>query len=185
MLLHYMRSSTFRKNLIQMLGLKTSREMFETILSGVLVFVSGQIFLKMVLDPVNELKKSFADVAHGFLVNAPFIYKPGALNEEQKQIVSVRLLSLSGKLQANLQLVPLYGFWGHIFFMPTAKDIRDAAQYLVAINNWLHSGNEGALLHIMRYYQDTAARLGIYVPPNEQVSKELLNAAICSSFGHD
>lgn len=158
--------------------------MFETILSGVFVFVLGQIFLKMVLEPINALKKSFADIAHGFFVNAPFIYNPKALNGDQKSIVRERLLSLSGNLHGSLHFVPCYKLWGWVFRMPKAQKIRDAAQCLVTISNWLHSDSNTAIEHIIKNYQDTTDALGIYVPPNSRVNDDLLNAAIRSSFGH-
>ena len=67
--------------------------------------------------------------------------------------------------------------------MPKAQKIRDAAQYLVAISNWLYSGSSAAIEHIIKNSQDTADALGIYVPPNSRVNDDLLKAAIRSSFG--
>ena len=47
--------------------------MFETILSGVLVYVIGQVVMKLVVEPVHALKLAFAEVSESLLINAPFI----------------------------------------------------------------------------------------------------------------
>lgn len=44
-------------------------EVFQTVVSGVLVFVVGQMFLKMLIEPINKLKQTFATVSHAYLVH--------------------------------------------------------------------------------------------------------------------
>jgi len=39
----------------------------QTVIAGVLVFVAGQLFLKLVIEPIHQLKKTFADIAHTFV----------------------------------------------------------------------------------------------------------------------
>lgn len=44
-------------------------EVFQTVVSGVLVFVVGQMFLKMLIEPINKLKQTFATASHVYLVH--------------------------------------------------------------------------------------------------------------------
>ncbi len=159
--------------------------MFETILSGVLVFVIGQVVIKLVVEPIHALKHAFAEVSQGLLINAPFIYNPSALNEDQKKMVHERLLSLSGLLSAKLMLVPAYAFRGRVFFLPKKHKVHEAAQNLITVGNWLHSTSVATLEHIMKNMQEASDILGIYIPPHSRISEDLLNAAIQSSFGHN
>jgi len=159
--------------------------MFETILSGVLVYVIGQVVMKLVVEPVHALKLAFAEVSESLLINAPFIYSPSALNDEQKKIVHERLLSLSGLLSAKLMLVPAYALWGRVFFLPKKHKVYEAAQNLIAIGNWLHSTSDATLEHIIKNVQEASDILGIYIPPHSRISEDLLNAAIQRSFGRN
>jgi len=133
----------------------------------------------------RELKLAFAEVSESLLINAPFIYSPSALNDEQKKIVHERLLSLSGLLSAKLMLVPAYALWGRVFFLPKKHKVYEAAQNLIAIGNWLHSTSDATLEHIIKNVQEASDILGIYIPPHSRISEDLLNAAIQRSFGRN
>lgn len=157
--------------------------MLKTILSGVLVYVLGQLVLKLVIEPIHGLKGAFAVVSEALLVNAPFIYNPTALNDEQRQILKERMLSAAATLRGKLMLVPAYRFWRHIFRLPSEDAIHSAAQDLVAIGNWSYSSSSAVHEHQINHVQNASDKLGIYVPPNSRVSAELLDAAISASFG--
>jgi hypothetical protein len=156
---------------------------FETILSGVLVFVIGQLVLKLVIDPVHALKGVFAEISQGLLVNTPFIYNPTVLNDEQRGIVKDRMLALAAHLRAKLMLVPAYAFWGYVFRLPSKTRIHEAAQDLVAIGNWVYSSNNAVHVHIIKHVQNASDILGIYIPESSRVSDYHLQAAIEASFG--
>ena len=157
--------------------------MITTILGGVLVFVLGQIALKLVVEPVHALKRSFSDVSSALLVNAPFTYNASALTEDQKRLVRERLLALSGTLHAAVMLVPCYGVWGCVFFLPSKATVYEAAQDLVAVGNWVQSTNPDPLPHIIKHLQSAADKLGIYISPNSRIDDALLNLMIQNSLG--
>lgn len=157
--------------------------MFETILSGVLVYVVGQLVLRLVIEPVHNLQGAFAAVSEVLLVNAPFIYNPAALSDEQRRILNERMLSSAANLRAKLMLVPAYGLWRHIFRLPEESIVHSAAQDLIAIGNWSSSSSTAVDAHMISHAQATSDKLGIYVPPNSHVSDELLQEVIKASFG--
>lgn len=156
--------------------------MFETIISGVLVYVAGQLVLRLVIEPVHALKSAFASTSEVLLVNAPFIYSPTALSDEQRAELKARLLESAANLRAKLMLVPAYKFWGWVFRLPPEADVHAAAQDLIAIGNWCYSSSTAVHEHIISHVQKASDRLGIFVPDNSRVSKELLHAAIKASF---
>ena len=43
---------------------------FITLLAGLLTYVLGQITVKLVIEPVQELRKSIGKVAHGMVMHA-------------------------------------------------------------------------------------------------------------------
>ena len=157
--------------------------MFETILSGVLVFVVGQSVLKLVVEPIHGLKRAFGDISHGLRVNAPFLYRPNDLPDKVARTVQTELLSLSGKLSAALMLVPGYSFWGRVFFLPAKAEVNEAASCLITMSNLVNSGGNAALEQMIKNAQDTSDLLGIYIPAHSRVSDELLQMAIRHSLG--
>lgn len=157
--------------------------MFETILSGVLVFVIGQTILKLVVEPIHGLKKTFGEISHGLRVNAPFIYRPNDLPEELAKSVQSDLLSLSGRLSSALMLVPAYSFWGCVFRLPTKSQVNKASGTLITMSNLINSGGNVPLEQMIKASQDTSDILGIYIDPNSRVSDELLDMAIRQAYG--
>ncbi|MEC9407410.1 MAG: hypothetical protein VX549_09045 [Pseudomonadota bacterium] len=157
--------------------------MFETIISGVLVFVIGQTILKLVVEPIHALKRTFGDISHGLRVSAPFLYRPNDLPDEIARTVQSELLSLSGKLSAALMLVPGYSFWRRVFFLPGKAEVNEAASGLITMSNLVNSGGAAALEQIIKEVQDTSDLLGIYIPPHSRVSDELLQLAIRHYLG--
>jgi hypothetical protein len=157
-------------------------EVFKTVLSGVAIFLLGQILLKLVLEPVQKLKQTFSAVSHAYLVHAPILYNPDAASDEQKNEAAGHLRLLSGQLHADLSLVPCYDLFRWLFFLPSSKKVYEAAQSLIAIGNWMYSSNGSRLDHIIKNWQRAADNLGLYIAPGERVSDDMLNDSIKNSL---
>lgn len=155
---------------------------FQTILSGVFVFVLGQIFLKMIIEPINALKKTIGSVAHAYLIHAPVLYNPDVVSEEQRKDTATQLRILSGQLHADMSLVPCYRLFGRIFFLPKSDKVYEAAQALVAIGNWLYSNNSAKFEHIIKNWQLAADNLFLYISPRDRISDDLLDKSIQHSM---
>ena len=55
---------------------------FWTVLSAVTSFVIGQVIVKLVIEPVQEMKKTVGQVAHALIDRAHVISSPGTLRGE-------------------------------------------------------------------------------------------------------
>ena len=155
---------------------------FQTVLSGVVVFVVGQVFLKMVLEPVNKLKQTIAAVAHAYLVHAPILYNSDVASQEQKTETANQLRILSGQLHADISLVPGYKVFGRMFFLPAETKVYEAAQSLIAIGNWMYSNSSSKFDHIIKNWQRAADNLQLYVAPGDRIPDDLLNESIRNSI---
>ena len=49
---------------------------FLTVFSGVITYILGQLALKLVVEPVQELKKTIGVIAHSLIERANVIYTP-------------------------------------------------------------------------------------------------------------
>ena len=151
---------------------------FATVLSGVLVFVLGQVFLKMILEPVNKLKQTIASVSHAYLLHAPVFFNPVVSQDDEKKKTREQFRLLSGQLYADANR-----HVSRVFGLPSWEKVHESAQCLVAIGNWLFSGNTATIEHILKNWQQAADNLGLYIAPADRVDDELLNQAIRNALG--
>ena len=106
---------------------------FQTIISGVFVFILSQYFLKFILEPLQEYQKVIAKIDNKLkfysstIVNPPFPI-PKQLSENYL-IAKKELRELSSELQASYRCTVLY------FHKKTKKRISIAVEDLIWLSN--------------------------------------------------
>lgn len=145
---------------------------FYTVTSGVITFVVGQIFVKLILDPVHEAKKTIGQVSYALIEYANVIANPGVLKEEVIQDASHQLSRLSSQLQSHLYLVPVYDTTAVVFCLPSRSKILDAVKSLRGLSNGLHRATVGTYEANARKVQSICDKLGIYVPSEDQYESQ-------------
>ena len=117
---------------------------FYIILAGVIIYVAGQIIVKIVIDPVQELKRVIADIAFK-LIHYSHVYRIApsgdvdASGEKAQKSVDPEKLEeaadeyrkLASMLNAGYRLVPFYAIAKLLFFLPKEADIIDARNELI------------------------------------------------------
>ncbi|PXW88927.1 hypothetical protein C8R34_10676 [Nitrosomonas sp. Nm84] len=58
------------------------RTAFLTVLSGVITYVLGQLIVKLLIDPVQEMNKTIGQIAHSLIEYANVIANPGISSKE-------------------------------------------------------------------------------------------------------
>jgi hypothetical protein len=141
---------------------------FFTVISGVLTYVVGQLILKLVIDPVHEMRKTIGRISHALIEHAAVIANPGVPTREAMDEASTELRKLSSEIQSHLYLVPLYDWTRKVFRLPTRKKIIDASGHLIGLSNSVYSARE-------RIYEINASRvtaicdaLNIYQPEGQR-----------------
>jgi hypothetical protein len=146
----------------------------QTVLSGVAIFVVGQLVVKLVIDPVFQLKKTMAEIAHTFICFAHALHNPDIIPRELHHEVYDKLRQLSGQLYADMRLIPIYVFWGRVFFLPSATKVYKSAQNLIAVGNWMSASSTNKFEHITRNIQNACDNLGLYIAPEDRIDDELI-----------
>ena len=108
---------------------------FFTVLSGVITFVLGQVVVKLVLDPVQEMKRTIAQISHALIERANVIANPGVPAKEIMDDASQLLRKLSSQLHAQLYLVPRYTVTSRIFYLPSKERVLIASGALIGLSN--------------------------------------------------
>ena len=72
---------------------------FFTVLSGVITYVLGQLVLRLVIEPVQELRRTIGVISHTLIERANVIQNPGVPTNEVMDETSRELRKLSSQLQ--------------------------------------------------------------------------------------
>jgi hypothetical protein len=110
-----------------------------TIITGVAVFVLGQIILKWFIEPIQEQRRTIGRVANhlNFYANVDAeISSPEEMEEAHRSI-----RGLSSSLHESLTLIPCYRLLSALWIVPKRKYVLDAASNLIGMSNTLRSGD--------------------------------------------
>ncbi len=128
---------------------------FLTIISGVTVFVFGQIILKLFIDPAQKLKESIAEIAFILWNEHATIHNAETVKETQVKDVYRQLRTLGARLASGYQIIPFYSKLNRIFGLPPSSAIEKAAEKMFEMsNNMLGS-------HVDKYYRLDLCRIDI------------------------
>lgn len=104
---------------------------FFTVISGVLTYVLGQLVVKIVLDPVQDMKKTIGQIAHALIERANITSNPGVPAEDVIDETSKLFRQLSSQLQSHLYLVPCYKITATVFRLPELQKVLKASSLTV------------------------------------------------------
>ncbi len=145
---------------------------FWTVLAGVLTYVGGQLLMKLVIDPVNDLRRTIAAVSHALIERANVIANPGVPTEEVMQATSEELRKLSSQLHAHLYLIPKYDHTARLFALPSRADLLKAATMLIGLSNSVYRATEAMYEANAKRVEKICDSLDIYMQEHDRWPKE-------------
>jgi len=118
-----------------------------TILGGVIVFVSGQLLSKFLIEPIQELRKAIGEVRFNLAYYAAIIHSPISRDKERSDKAYDAIMRNSCDLLTKADAIPFYRFLPRRFDLPN-ENIDRAAVDLRALTTYLHETGEKAASHI-------------------------------------
>lgn len=115
---------------------------FYTILAGVATLVLGQILIRLIIEPIHELKRTISDIAVSLVNNSNVFCNPGVVGVEREREVSKEIRNLASRLNAQMYLVPAFGLVRFIFGLPSKQNIAAAMKNMIGISNAVHAANQ-------------------------------------------
>lgn len=110
-------------------------EFFLTIISAVIIFTLGQISLKLIIEPIHELKKEIVEVLNAMVFYANKISSPNSNNQEIADEVGKILRKYASSLEAKSSIIPFYGVFELFRILPSKKYILEAKSLLIGLSN--------------------------------------------------
>jgi hypothetical protein len=118
-----------------------------TILGGGIVFVTGQLLSKFLIEPIQELRKAMGEVRFNLAYYAPIIHTPISRDKERSDKAYDSIMRNSCDLLTKADAIPFYRFLPHRFVLPK-QNIDRAVVDLRAVTTYLHETGEKADSHI-------------------------------------
>jgi len=141
---------------------------FLTVLAGVITYVLGQLILKLLIEPVHDLKRTIGEIAHSLIEHSNVIQNPGVPKEEMITETSRHLRKLSSHLEAHLYLIPMYCFTSKLFFLPSRNNVLLAERALMGLSNSVFRAEEGIYKQNARRVEAVCDSLGIYMSEGDR-----------------
>ena len=146
--------------------------LFTTILAGVSVFVLGQIFLKWMIEPIQELRKVIAEVLFYIANDHPTIQNAKTVDKQCALAAGANLERLGAQLLASQHVIPFYGFARWVCRLPTREDVGTASKRLSLISKSMF-GNEDDIHYRLDLYRiDVCDALGIEDPFQKGMTRQ-------------
>lgn len=143
---------------------------FLTILSGVIIFVLGQLTLKLLIEPIHECRRTITDIAFSLIDYANIYGNPGVAGNEAEKQASKELRRLSSCLNAQMYLIPYYRFISKIFGLPSRNRVVEAASNLIGLSNGVvKAASADIILVNVERVDKIRNALGIFIPENERI----------------
>ena len=152
--------------------------LFTTILAGVAVFVLGQIVLKWMIEPIQELRKLKGEILFHLANDHATIQNAKIVEKEAAREVGRTLERLGASLLANQHLIPMYSRIQRVFQLPDREKIQFAAKRLRLISNSIFSETHDIHYRLDLYRMDVCEALDIEDPIKDGMTREQLSDAI-------
>lgn len=146
---------------------------FFTVLSGVITFVIGQLIVKLLLDPVQDMKKTIGQVSHTLVERANAVANPGVPTKEIMDDTSDSLRRLSSQLHAHLYLIPSYDVTSKVFCLPTKEKLLVASSALIGLSNSVYRADDLVYETNAKRVEQVCDSLGIYLAEGSRWPKDL------------
>jgi hypothetical protein len=121
-----------------------------TIVGGVVVFVTGQLLGKFVIEPIHELRKVIGEVRFMLAFHAPTINTPSGRSDKTSESTYGALMKCSADLLVRAEAIPLHRFlsWASFRFVPDKRALADAAMNLRGLSTYIHERGEEANMNL-------------------------------------
>lgn len=113
-----------------------------TVVGAIAVFVASQLLGKLVIEPIQDLKKLLGEIRYALVFHAQAVFTPvGDRAGEDRACEEFRKLACD--LRSKLVSVPFYARWAAVSkgFLPARQDAFEASKELIGLSNSVHQEN--------------------------------------------
>ena len=110
-------------------------QIFLTIIAGVSVYVLGQFILRIIIEPIQELRKEIQLVISNCIYYEDIVLNMPNIEEDLIKEASITLRKRSSELESKASIVPLLDLFSKTNIVPNHKAISDISSALIGLSN--------------------------------------------------
>lgn len=118
--------------------------MFLTIITGVFVFILGQIVLKLFVEPWQKQRECIANISNHILMYSPMYSSPGISDKELISEVSLKTRQLASELLASCSRMPFYKKLTKTKLVLDLETVSKVQKDLIGLSNSMHEDKFGS-----------------------------------------
>jgi len=138
---------------------------FLTVLSGVLVFVLGQIFSKFFIEPIYEQKEIKGKISDALIFYANLYTNPKLGNEfdrpKERGDATLLFRNLACELVSKTHMIPCYKYLSILQIVTKRKNIFDAHHDLIGLSNSMYPSDHTQTINNSRYRDNLEKTLNL------------------------
>ena len=109
---------------------------YTIVISGVTIFVFGQLLLKFFIDPIHQLLAHIGEIAHLLVYHSDVFFSRGDFNTpDQARNASQDFRKAGSELLAKNHVIHLHWLWSTLRILPKKKNIFYAHIELIGLSN--------------------------------------------------
>lgn len=118
-------------------------QIFLTVVSGVFIYVMGQIIQTFILKPLQDFRIKKADISHKLKFHANNIIVPSIPKEVRVGWSAGDMRDLSSGLESTYLSIPFVDLFSYMKVIPNRNNVREATLNLMLLSNTAgQKGNE-------------------------------------------
>jgi len=140
-----------------------SMEIFVTIISGVSVFIVGQLIVKLFVEPFQNYRKTVSDIAYALVVYANVYANVGLVDKALEKEASKEFRDLASRLQSYIYLLPYYQCIALLTSLPSRDSLIGVSNDLIGLSNGISASNIDLIIPNLERVEKIYTCLKIYV----------------------
>ncbi len=112
-----------------------------TVLSGILVFVFGQLFIELIIKPLRRYKEIKAKIAYNLVYYTNIYMNPVTHKENENEVIRDERLTVQKNLRMLAAEIGGFAYEKWFFNLPSKKKIYNVESALIGLSNSLVTEN--------------------------------------------
>lgn len=137
-----------------------------TVIGGIIVFVSGQIITKFLIEPIYAQANAIGEIAYSLTMYSNIYGNAGVVKQEKMYEASESLRKCASQLLAKTYSLKLYWLWENLCVVPKFSAIDLASKRLIGLSNSLFNPEADTMI-MDEWEREIKQLLGIYKKENE------------------
>jgi hypothetical protein len=148
--------------LIKCINANSNNTVFYTVLSGVLIYILGQIINKFIIDPIQHQKETFGKISDALIFYANIYTSPTKEGDnllKNREEAQTKFRNLACELISKTHQIPLYKLLSWLKLVLKKENIISSEKDLIGLSNGMWPSNTEETMFNVKKRKDIEKKL--------------------------